>query len=376
MRVAIVGQGYVGTAIALAAQAAHHDVIGIETSAKRIKELINLTYPVEDNYSKVQFAEIIILAVPTPLLENRKPDLSFIDSACNSLKSFIRPGTLVINESTSFPGTLRKIIAPILGDSNKYAAAPERVDPGNKKWNLFNTPRLVGGLTKLATQEAINFYKSFTQEVIEVSSPEIAEAAKLFENTFRQVNIALANEFAQISNALGISTFETLLAASTKPYGFMKFVPSIGVGGHCIPIDPIYLSFEAAEVGVEAKLINLADQINLNMPKYIASRLNKEFNVKGKSIQFAGIAYKPNISDTRESPAISLIHILRELGAQVTWHDPVVGEWNKENSMPLNICDIAIIATAHEVIDFANWKAQKIVIDISTSSNLGWPKYL
>jgi UDP-N-acetyl-D-glucosamine dehydrogenase len=282
----------------------------------------------------------------------------------------------VINESTSFPGTLRKIIAPILGDSNKYAAAPERVDPGNKKWNLFNTPRLVGGLTKLATQEAINFYKSFTQEVIEVSSPEIAEAAKLFENTFRQVNIALANEFAQISNALGISTFETLLAASTKPYGFMKFVPSIGVGGHCIPIDPIYLSFEAAEVGVEAKLINLADQINLNMPKYIASRLNKEFNVKGKSIQFAGIAYKPNISDTRESPAISLIHILRELGAQVTWHDPVVGEWNKENSMPLNICDIAIIATAHEVIDFANWKAQKIVIDISTSSNLGWPKYL
>jgi UDP-N-acetyl-D-glucosamine dehydrogenase len=376
MRVAIVGQGYVGTAIATAAKNAGHDVIGIETNAQRIAELGDFGYPITNDYPKIGSAEIVILAVPTPLNDNREPDLSFIESACNSLKNHLKPNALIINESTSFPGTLRNFIAPILGDSFKYASAPERVDPGNQTWNLSNTPRLVGGLTKEATSEAIAFYKTMTKEVVEVSSPEVAEAAKLFENTFRQVNIALVNEFAQIANTLGIPTYETLSAADSKPYGFMKFLPSIGVGGHCIPVDPSYLSFTAAQAGLDAKFINLANQVNLNMPAYVANRINNEYGVRNKSIQVAGIAYKPNVADTRESPALSLIRNLRQLDATVTWHDPHVKTWNNESSTPLTTCDIAIICTAHNEIDFAPWKSLPVVIDVSTSSNLGWPKFL
>ena len=376
MRVAIVGQGYVGTAIATAAKNAGHEVIGIETNSQRISELGDLGYPITSDYAKTASAEIVILAVPTPLTDKREPDLSFIESACNSLKNHLKPNALIINESTSFPGTLRNFIAPILGDSFKYASAPERVDPGNQTWNLSNTPRLVGGLTKEATAEAIAFYKTLTQEVVEVSSPEVAEAAKLFENTFRQVNIALVNEFAQIANALGIPTYETLSAADSKPYGFMKFLPSIGVGGHCIPVDPSYLSFTAAQAGLDAKFINLANQVNLNMPAYVANRIDNEHGVQNKSIQVAGIAYKPNVADTRESPALSLIKNLRQLGATVTWHDPHVKTWNNESSSPLTKCDIAIICTAHNEIDFSPWKSLPVVIDVSTSSNLGWPKFL
>lgn len=377
MRVAIVGQGYVGTALAAAAKNAGHEVLGIEINQNRIDKLNSIGYPVTSDYSKVSDSEIVVLAVPTPLNQNREPDLSFLKTACISLKPHLKNSTLIINESTSYPGTLRNFIAPILGENHLYASAPERVDPGNAKWDISNTPRIIGALTEDAKEKTLNFYRSMTEEVIPVSSPEVAEAAKLFENTFRQVNIALVNEFAQIANALNLPTYETLEAANSKPYGFMKFLPSIGVGGHCIPVDPSYLSFKAAEVGIDAKFINLANQVNLGMPEYVARRLNDEHGLSGKTVQVAGIAYKPNTSDTRESPAITLITLLKSNGAQVSWHDNHVKEFEDQHSEPISKVDIGIICTAHDGVDYSVWKnSDTLVIDVSTATNLGWPKYL
>ena len=378
MRVAVIGQGYVGTAVGSAASSAGHDVVGIEIDSFRIANL-SVPYNVSSDYMDVVGSDVVVIAVPTPLNEVREPDLSFLESACGSLKSVLKSSTLVVNESTSFPGTLRNVIAPILGDGHLYAAAPERIDPANEKWNIANTPRLVSGLSDEATSRAMEFYQSFCKEVVQVSTPEVAEAAKLFENTFRQVNIALVNEFAQIASALGISTFETLGAAATKPYGFMSFVPSIGVGGHCIPVDPSYLSFAADKAGVEASFINLANSVNVLMPRYIAGRISELLggSVSGKKIQIAGISYKSDVADTRESPALSLMAILREMGAEVTWSDEVVGKWHDEASAPLSAADLGVIATAHSGVDYSAWKNTKtMVIDVSTSSNTGWPKFL
>jgi UDP-N-acetyl-D-glucosamine dehydrogenase len=212
---------------------------------------------------------------------------------------------------------------------------------------------LIGGLTPEAVTKAKEFYSSFCDSVIEVSSPEVAEAAKIFENTFRQVNIALVNEFAQISNALGISVHETLEAANTKPYGFMKFNPSAGVGGHCIPVDPSYLAYMAAEKGVPATFIERANEVNLEMPKYIVARvkLDNGGSLKGKSVQVVGVAYKPNVADIRETPAELVIAELKAEGAIVTWHDPLVKDWQGQNSSPLGGADIAIVVTLHDVFD-------------------------
>jgi UDP-N-acetyl-D-glucosamine dehydrogenase len=380
VKVAIIGQGYVGSALGIAANEAGHDVLGIDIDSKRRSELASsIGYPVSADYSSVQGSDVVVIAVPTPLNEKREPDLTFLESACKSLAAVLKSSVLVVNESTSYPGTLRNVIAPILGDVHLYAAAPERIDPANEKWGIENTPRLVSGLSSEATSKALDFYRSFCKEVVTVSTPEVAEAAKLFENTFRQVNIALVNEFAQIAQALGISTFETLGAAATKPYGFMPFLPSIGVGGHCIPVDPSYLSFAAEKVGVEASFINLANNVNASMPEYLAARISELLggSVSGKTIQVAGISYKAGVADTRESPALKLISLLRGAGAKVSWHDQVVGEWNGESSTPLSSVDLGVIATAHEGVDYSAWKNEKtMVIDVSTSSNTGWPKFL
>ena len=380
MRVAIIGQGYVGKALGSAASIAGHQVIGIENDPVKLKELSSaLTYEVAGDYSKASSSSIVVIAVPTPLDEKREPDLSFIKSVCQSLKAVLDSPVLIINESTSFPGTLRNVIAPILGSNHLYASAPERIDPANKIWGIENTPRLVSGLSDEATTKAIEFYRSFCKEVIPVSSPEVAEAAKLFENTFRQVNIALVNEFAQISEALGISTVETIKAASSKPYGFMPFMPSIGVGGHCIPVDPSYLSFVARQAGVDASFIDLANKVNALMPEYISARIEKLLGGKlaGKKLQIAGISYKADVSDTRESPALSLMAKLRELGADVSWHDELVGTFNGEKSRKLEAVDLGIIATAHSGVDYSPWKdSESMVIDLSTTPNTGWQKFL
>jgi UDP-N-acetyl-D-glucosamine dehydrogenase len=379
MRVGIIGQGYVGSALAIAADSAGHQVIGIESDQRRLKELNQLVrYQVSGDYSAVTGSEIIVIAVPTPLNDLGQPDLSFLTSACQSLAKVLNSPTLIINESTSYPGTLRNLIAPILGQSHLYAAAPERIDPANKIWGIENTPRLIAGLNDEARDKALEFYKSFTKEVIPVATAEVAEAAKLFENTFRQVNIALVNEFAQIANALGVSSSEVLSAAATKPYGFMPFLPSIGVGGHCIPVDPTYLSYSARQVGVEASFINLANQVNAAMPDYIAVRIKTQLgSMTGKSIQIAGISYKADVSDIRQSPAILLIEKLREMGAEVSWHDQVVGQWAAESSSALKNVDLGVIAIAHSGVDYGAWKNSKtMVIDLSTAPNTGWPKFL
>ena len=393
MRVGVIGLGYVGLNFAIAASRAGNEIIGVDRNSALVEALKAGRSHIEGildsdvaksgvrfEVSPSSLSEIgaVVIAVPTPLDNNRVPDLSFVKDAAAVINAHVPKGALVINESTSYPGTLRQVIAPIVGSDYLFAAAPERIDPGNQSWGASNTPRLIAGLTAEATKRARELYESFCGSVIEVSSPEVAEAAKLFENTFRQVNIALVNEFAQVASALGIPTYEVLEAASTKPFGFMKFLPSLGVGGHCIPVDPSYLSFAAEEVGQEAKFIDLANQINLDMPAYVARRISNEIGgVAGKKIQVAGISYKADISDIRESPALALIAQLRTLGADVTWHDPLVKEWSGEASAPLGSCDAGIIAAAHGAIDFSPWRgSSQKVFDVSTSTHLEWPKFL
>jgi UDP-N-acetyl-D-glucosamine dehydrogenase len=377
MKVAIIGQGYVGLTIAAFASKTHQ-VIGFDNNPENVTRLnkgishiegvesadlvaaINASrYTATTKPSDLSDAEIVVIAVPTPLTNERKPDLSFIESACKTIGLALKSPALIINESTSFPGTLREHIKPLVEKYSEkklehlYAISPERVDPGRIDWNQKNTPRLFAGLTKEASDQTREFYSTFCDNLVEVSSPEVAEAAKLFENTFRQVNIALVNEFAEIAHALGISVHETLNAADTKPYGFMKFNPSAGVGGHCIPVDPSYLAHAAAEKGVPATFIELANEVNLEMPKYIVKRViaDNGGSISGKRVQVVGVAYKPNVADVRETPASLLMAELESQGAIVSWHDPVVKSWNGTKSSQLGGSDIVIVVTLHDVLD-------------------------
>ena len=376
MKVSIIGQGYVGLTISAFA-AKHHQVVGFEVNSTIVAQLnkgishiegvssegIKLAiysgnYKATTDGSEIAGSEIVVIAVPTPLDANRKPDLTYIDSACKVIAENLTSPALIINESTSFPGTIRNYIKPTIEKYSKenfghqYAISPERVDPGRADYNQKNTPRLYAGLTPEATVRTRDFYSTFCDNLVEVSSPEVAEAAKLFENTFRQVNIALVNELAQISHALGIDVRETLDAAGTKPYGFMKFQPSAGVGGHCIPVDPSYLADVAEKAGVTATFIQRANEVNLEMPKYIASRVAKDNGgtLKGKKVLVVGVAYKTNVADTRETPAELLIDALEELGAVVSWNDPVVGNWHGKESAGLNGAEIAVVVTKHDVV--------------------------
>jgi UDP-N-acetyl-D-glucosamine dehydrogenase len=376
MRVAIIGQGYVGLTISAFA-GEHYEVIGFDTSNTVVERLNKGTSHIEGvkslsiakliakgkyrattNPADIKGSDIVVIAVPTPLDSNRKPDLSYIDSACKVIGENLDSPALIINESTSYPGTIRNYIKPAIEKYSKtkfaheYAISPERVDPGRVEWNQKNTPRLFAGLTPEAIRRTREFYATFCDNLVEVSSPEVAEAAKLFENTFRQVNIALVNELAQISHALGIDVRETLDAANTKPYGFMKFTPSAGVGGHCIPVDPSYLAHLALENGVRATFIERANEVNLEMPTYIAKRVSSDNggSLKGKKVLVVGVAYKPNVADTRETPAEHLIDALNEMGAVVTWSDEVVGSWKGQSSSALGGADIAIVVTKHNVV--------------------------
>lgn len=382
MKVAIIGQGYVGLTISAFASK-HHQVVGFDNNEANVARLNKGISHIEGVDSKeistaisagnyratteaadISDSEIVVIAVPTPLTKDRKPDLTFIDSACKTIGSSLSSQALIINESTSFPGTLRDYIKPLVEkySVNKlehlYAISPERVDPGRTDWNQKNTPRLFAGLTQEASDKTRDFYATFCDNLVEVSSPEVAEAAKLFENTFRQVNIALVNEFAEISHALGISVYETLDAANTKPYGFMKFNPSAGVGGHCIPIDPSYLAHVAAEKGVPATFIERANEVNLEMPRYIVERVkaDNQGSLKGKKVQVIGVSYKPNVADVRETPAELVIGALEAEGALITWHDPIVKSWRGEDSSVLGGADIAIVVTLHSSMD------QKLVL--------------
>jgi len=363
MKIAIIGQGYVGRSMAVAAVGAGHSVIGFDTDASVVSSLqITDDFQGTTDASLIGTADVVVIAVPTPLDSARKPDLSAVKAACKTIIENVKKPVLVINESTSYPGTLRNEIAAVVegasGLGHMYAASPERVDPGNEKWVQKNTPRLLAGLTPEATALARKFYSSFCDQIVEVSSPEVAEAAKLFENTFRQVNIALVNEFAQISNALDIPTQEVLDAAATKPFGFMSFKSGPGVGGHCIPVDPSYLAHVAEGAGVTATFIRYANEINLAMPAYVVSRVAGDVgSLKGKKVVVVGVAYKSNVKDTREAPAALVISELQKLGAEVSWHDPVVGTWNSQSSCDLKGFDVAIVVTKHDVVSEADIKA-------------------
>jgi len=385
MRVAIIGQGYVGLTIAVGAASAGHKVIGFDINDHLVAALNagtshiegisdstlssfigSGTYKASTDASVIDGCDVIVIAVPTPLDEARNPDLSDVHAAADLIAKNSKSAALVINESTSYPGTLRKeIAARITGVTHMYASSPERVDPGNTKWGTKNTPRLIGGLTPAAVARAKEFYSTFCDTIIEVSSPEVAEAAKIFENTFRQVNIALVNEFAQIADALGISGREVIDAAATKPYGFMEFNPGPGVGGHCIPVDPSYLAHVANEVGVPATFIKRANEVNLAMPAYVVKRVvaGSGGSIKGKKVVVVGVSYKSNVADTRETPAASVIDLLRAQGATVTWHDDLVGSWRGELSEPIKGADIAVLVAKHDGLDLAALKDCGYVFD-------------
>lgn len=376
MKVAVIGQGYVGLTISAFA-GEHFEVIGFDNNKSIVNQLNSGISHIEgvassvilDLIKKGRFkattdgndisdADLVLIAVPTPLDMDRNPDMSYIESACRTIGENIRKRVLVINESTSYPGTLRNYIKPAVEKYSKvkiehlYAISPERVDPGREDFNQKNTPRLYSGLTSEASKMTAKFYSSFCDNLFEVSSPEVAETAKLFENTFRQVNIALVNEFAQIAHAIGIDVFETLNAAATKPYGFMKFSPSAGVGGHCIPVDPTYLASFAELNGAPATFIRRANEVNRGMSKYVVNRVEEDNggSLAAKTVLIVGVSYKSNISDVRETAAELVIEELRRRGAVVTWHDDIVGEWRGEKSSPLLGADITIVLTKHDSV--------------------------
>jgi UDP-N-acetyl-D-glucosamine dehydrogenase len=397
--VGVIGQGYVGLSLSVSAAKAGHKVIGFDTSDSVIKSLISLKstithisdkeiknivlnksyYPTSDP-KHLSECEIIVIAVPTPLDALNNPDLTFIKSAIQIIIQNISKKVLIINESTSFPGTLRNIIVKEIEDvceiKHDYASAPERIDPGNATWTLANTPRLISGISREATDKARKFYESFTSNVVGVSTPEIAEMSKLLENTFRQVNIALINQISQICYELDIDVREVISAAETKPFGFMKFLPGAGVGGHCIPVDPLYLSYIADTTKSKATLISLSDDVNKQMPAYKINCIEKILNsdLTENKVIVVGIAYKQNISDIRESPAISILNLLREKGVQTQWHDNVVGKWGNEFSSNLDNQDLAIIVTMHNDLDIEKLKKFKHVFDCT--GKVTWAKQI
>ena len=374
-----------GLTIAVGAAGAGHSVIGFDVNPALVDQLnarkshiegitdtdlgsfiASGSYAASADASVLDGSDVIVIAVPTPLDAQRNPDLSYVHAAAELIQNNVKSPALIVNESTSYPGTLRnEIAARITGVDHLYASSPERVDPGNTQWGTKNTPRLIGGLTPAAVAKAREFYGSFCDSIIEVSSPEVAEAAKIFENTFRQVNIALVNEFAQIADALGISGREVLDAAATKPYGFMPFNPGPGVGGHCIPVDPSYLAHVANQVGVPATFIKRSNEVNLAMPGYVVKRvvIGSGGSIKGKRVAVVGVSYKSNVADTRETPAAAVIDLLREQGATVTWHDDLVGNWRGESSLPIAGSDIAVVVTKHDGVDLEAIKGCSYVFD-------------
>ena len=371
---AIIGQGYVGLPLAMAAVDAGWSVIGIDNFEAKVAQINGGSSPVEDisdaqlqaailkgvyratnDFSAVSQASVITICVPTPLNKKREPDLTLLRSAATGIAPYVANETLVVSESTSYPGTLRDIIIPIINSLKPkesstvyFASAPERVNPGDPVWNQKNTPRLVGSIDKDSQQRALAFYESICDAAVSVSTPEVAEAAKLLENTFRLINIALINEFTQLCSASDINVHEVIDAASSKPYGFMPFRTGVGVGGHCIPVDPLYLTWWARQNGGKAAFVESADSINHAMPKYVADRALSmvEASTKNPKVLILGVAYKPGVGDVRETPVSELRDHLEEQGAEVAWHDPLVPIW--EGSKPVDLeweCDVVILAT-------------------------------
>ena len=373
--IGIIGLGYVGLPLANAFMAAGEKVIGFDTNKQKVEDISkNLEkdrlisknslakggFSVTDSPIELSNCSVIIVCVPTPLGENRLPDLKHVMDAANVVGTYLKPGTLIVLESTVSPGTTRDIFLPkiteISGlDKNSFylAFSPERVDPGNKDWNLFNTPKLVAGIGQDATRMASELYSKVVSKIIICESVEVAETSKLLENSFRFINISFINEILIYCSEIGVDVNSVIKAASTKPYGFMPFSPGIGIGGHCIPVDPIYLSTAARNVGAPSRFIDLANDVNQEMPIYFVRKAEEKMNgLSGKRLLVIGVSYKPNIADIRETPVEALIMGLKKQGAHVSWHDDLVNEWNGEKSVVLsNDYDLAILATPHEYLD-------------------------
>lgn len=396
---AIIGQGYVGLPLAMAAVDAGWSVIGIEKSVSRVDQLNSGSSPVEDitdtrlakalaskkyeasnNPADVSRASVITICVPTPLNDQREPDLQLLESATKDVAPFLEDGSLLVSESTSYPGTLREVIIPIVNSlkpadtKNLYfASAPERVNPGDPVWDQKNTPRLVGGIDSASQKRALAFYNSICDSVVATSNPEIAEAAKILENTFRLVNIAMINEFTQLCSAQGINVHEVINAAATKPYGFMPFRPGVGIGGHCIPVDPLYLTWWARKGGQIASLVERSDEISNQMPTYVAERALKLANASTNRLKvlIMGVAYKPGIGDVRETPVSALRAVLTARGAEVAWVDPFVPLWEGTKSVDEAWdCDVAIVATNQPGLNVKSLLAKGIPV-LDCTNNYG-----
>lgn len=381
MKVCVIGQGYVGLPLALAAAEAGYQVTGIDSNRQKIETLANGVSFIEDIPSPIlkQFldsgaykpestfealanSEVIVVCVPTPLSSDNRPDLKHISVALIEIVKYMKQDALIILESTVAPGTTRNFIGTyiasnlqITSDNLFLAFSPERIDPMNKNWNVENTPKIIAGINPQSLEKATQFYSKFIANLYQCDSLEIAETAKLLENSFRLVNISLVNELAKFCFAMEVDVNKVIDAAATKPYGFMKFLPSVGVGGHCIPVDPIYLSTVARDNGAPIKLIDLAFQINQDLPRHFLARAEGILkNLSGKRILVIGVAYKPNVTDVRETAVKPLIDLLKEKKASVFWHDDLVKTWNGEVSTQISSdFDLAILATSHDYLNLS-----------------------
>jgi UDP-N-acetyl-D-glucosamine dehydrogenase len=387
MRVGIVGLGYVGLPLAVAFAAAGVEVVGVDTDSRRVQAIAAGRSYVEDvpdstltavlprlrastDYALLGEVDAVLICVPTPLSRNREPDLGPLLAAAAALAQVLVPGQLVVLESTSYPGTTREQLAPLLeagglraGVDFHLAFSPERVDPGRTDFTLANTPKVIGGLTDACADRAQALYELVCQSVVRVSTPESAELSKLLENIFRAVNIALVNELALLTDRMGIDIWEVIDAASTKPYGFMRFEPGPGMGGHCLPVDPFYLAWRAREFDMPVEFIELAGKLNQQMPYHCVAKLQRTLNeqgiaVRGARIALLGVSYKPGVGDVRESPALKIIELLRELGAELVYHDPLVAELPAAGLRSLELADalagadLALIVTANAALDY------------------------
>ena len=386
MSVGIVGLGYVGLPLAVAFARAGHDVVGVEVDARRANAINEGRSYIEDvpdeqladlggrisastRFDALRPVDAILICVPTPLSANREPELGPLLEAANQLARVLRPGQLVVLESTTYPGTTRERLAPLLEESGLAAGrdfalafSPERVDPGQVNFTIRNTPKVVGGLTEDCTDRAAELYAAVCEEIVRVSTPEVAELSKLLENIFRSVNIALVNELAILTDRMDIDIWEVVDAAATKPFGFMRFEPGPGMGGHCLPVDPFYLSWRAREFDFATEFIELAGKINQRMPYHCVERIERALNdvgkpVRGSRVTLLGVAYKPGVGDTRESPALKIAALLDARGAEVVYHDPHVTELPGSGlrSQPLDEAlqgsEVAVIVTAHAEVD-------------------------
>ncbi len=410
--IVILGLGYVGLPLAAVLAEAGYKVTGVDPDQEKVTLLNQGVSYIDDvetstvkklvdgkklkattDFSVVAEADAVSICVPTPLRKTRDPDLSFIVAVSESIAPYVHSDMVVVLESTTYPGTTRELLLPILieesdlvvGENFFLAFSPERVDPGREDWTTINTPKVVGGITEACTEMAAAFYEGAMENVVRVSTAEIAEMTKLLENTFRMVNIGLVNEMAIMCDRMGINVWEVIEAAATKPFGYMKFTPGPGLGGHCIPIDPLFLSWKLKSLNYTARFIDLASEINTGMPRYVVGKVQEALNNQQKAfsnseILVLGAAYKPDIDDVRESPALDVIGLLQQNGAEVSYHDPFIPALNQENieltSVPdlmakVESVDCVVIITNHSEYDYeAIYKSAKCILD--TRNALGF----